>query len=153
MSTARTEDQIAINRASGTVAGPMATDLRIRDFTVRSDEPAGRGGEDTGPTPLELLMASLCACTSVSTARMAAKLRFDYSTLETDAEGELDPRGLKGEADVPVHHRAVRLRVRIATDETDARLERLTDLVGRYCPVDSVMRAAVPDYEVIWERI
>jgi hypothetical protein len=25
-------------------------------------------------------------------------------------------------------------------------------LVGRYCPVDSLIRGAVPDYTVTWER-
>ena len=84
---------------------------------------------------------------------MAAKIRFSYSELEAIAEGELDTRGRKGEADVPIHHRAVRLRVRIATDEPDERLARLEDLVARYCPVDSFVRAAVPDYTVTWEWI
>ena len=84
---------------------------------------------------------------------MAAKIRFAYSDLETFAEGELDTRGRKGTADVPVHYRAVRLRVRIATDEDDARLARLERLVARYCPVDSLIRAAVPDYTVTWERM
>ena len=151
--TSGTEDHVVVNRASGTWTGGMGTELRVRDFSVVSDEPASRGGDDTGPTPLELLMGSLCACTTVSTQRMAAKLRFAYTSLETVAEGELDTRGRKGEADVPVHHRAVRLTVRIATEESDARLERLADLVGRYCPVDSMLRAAVPDYEVVWERL
>jgi len=89
----------------------------------------------------------------VSTTRMAAKLRFDYTALETEAVGELDTRGRKGSADVPVHYRAVRLVVRIATEESDARLERFAGLVGRYCPVDSLIRAAVDDYVVRWERI
>lgn len=150
----RTEDEhVVVNRAEGAWSAPMTTTLRARQFTVTSDEPPARGGQDGGPTPLELLMASLCACTTVSAARMAAKLRFAYSALETVAEGELDTRGRKGEADVPVHHRSVRLRVRIATEESDAKLDRLADLVGRYCPVDSFMRAAVPDYEVAWERM
>lgn len=148
----RSEEHVVVNHASGRWSGGMQTELAIRDFAVLSDEPPSRGGADTGPTPLELLMGSLCACTTVSTRRMAAKLRFSHTSLETVAEGELDTRGRKGEADVPVHHRAVRLRVRIATDESDARLQRLADLVGRYCPVDSLMRAAVPDYEVTWER-
>ena len=149
----RSEEHVVINRATGRWTGAMGTEVAIRDFAVVSDEPASRGGNDTGPTPLELLMGSLCACTTVSTQRMAAKLRFAYTSLETVAEGELDTRGRKGEADVPVHHRAVRLTVRIATDESDGRLERLADLVGRYCPVDSLMRAGVPDYEVTWERL
>jgi uncharacterized OsmC-like protein len=149
-----TEERVVVNHAAGEMAGPMATALHIRAFSpILSDEPSSRGGGDQGPTPLELLLGSLCACTTVSTARMAAKLRFAYSHLETSADGELDTRGRKGLADVPVHYRAVRLHVKIATDEPDNRLDRLADLVGRYCPVDSLMRAAVPDYQVTWERL
>jgi uncharacterized OsmC-like protein len=80
-------------------------------------------------------------------------MRFSYDDLETNVEGELDTRGRKGEADVPVHHRAIRMLVRIRTDEPNERLERLAALVSRYCPVDSLVRAAVPDYEVTWERM
>ena len=84
---------------------------------------------------------------------MAEKLRFGYEDLETYAEGVLDTRGRKGEAEVPVHYKAVRLVIRIKTAESEQRLERLAGLVARYCPVDSLIRAAVPDYEVIWERL
>jgi uncharacterized OsmC-like protein len=84
---------------------------------------------------------------------LAAKLRFGYDDLETAAEGELDTRGRRGEADVPVHYRAVRLTIRIRTAESDGRLRRLADLVSRYCPVDSLIRASVPDYSVAWERV
>jgi len=83
---------------------------------------------------------------------MAAKIRFKYDDLETYAEGTLDTRGRKGEADVPVHYKAVRLTIRIKTEEPDKRLERLADLMARHCPVDSLIRAAVLDYQVIWER-
>ena len=85
---------------------------------------------------------------------MADKIRFQYEDFETFAEGTLDTRGRKGLADdVPVHYKAVRLTIRIKTEESDKKLERLKDLVARYCPVDSLIKAAVPDYEVIWERI
>ena len=84
---------------------------------------------------------------------MAAKIRFEYEDLETVAEGELDTRGRKGTADVPVHYRAVRLTIRIKTAEDEAKLARLIELVARYCPVDSLMRAGVRDYKVKWERM
>lgn len=84
---------------------------------------------------------------------MADKIRFEYDDLESYVEGVLDTRGRKGEADVPVHYKAVRLTVRIKTGESDDRLRRLAELVGRYCPVDSLIRAAVPDYTVTWERM
>ena len=83
---------------------------------------------------------------------MADKIRFKYEDLETFAEGTLDTRGRKGLADVPVHYKTVRLTIRIKTEESDKKLERLKDLVARYCPVDSLVKAAVPDYEVAWER-
>jgi uncharacterized OsmC-like protein len=83
---------------------------------------------------------------------MAEKLRFGYSGLEVDAEGELDTRGRRGLADVPVHYRSVRLRVTITTDEPNERVGRLAGLVARYCPVDTLMRPVVPDFEVTWER-
>ena len=52
-----------------------------------------------------------------------------------------------------MHYRTVRLTARIRTDEPDTRLSRLVDLVARYCPVDSLVRAAVPDYTVSWVRL
>jgi len=73
--------------------------------------------------------------------------------LETLAAGTLDTRGRKGLADVPVHYKAVHLTIRIKTQESDKRLNRLADLVSRYCPVDSLIKAAVPDYTVVWERV
>ena len=84
---------------------------------------------------------------------MAKKIRFKYQDLEVFAEGELDTRGRKGLAPVPVHYRTVRLKARIKTEESDNRLKRLTDLVASYCPVDSLIKAAVPDYRVSWERM
>jgi uncharacterized OsmC-like protein len=146
------EDHIVVNRASGRMLTHAASEIAVRDFTVVSDEPRSRGGDDRAPTPLEYVLVALCACTNASTGRLAEKMRFAYDLLETDAEGELDIRGRKGEADVPVHYRRVRMHVRIRTDEADARIERLATLVARYCPVDSLIRAAVPDYEVQWTR-
>jgi len=84
---------------------------------------------------------------------MAEKIRFRYEDLKTFAEGDLDTRGRKGLADVPVHYRAVRLRIQIKSKEPDKKYKRLQELVGQYCPVDSLIRAAVPDYEVAWERV
>jgi uncharacterized OsmC-like protein len=142
------------NKAHGKMRSHSATEIYIRDFEpVISDEPPKRGGNNEGPSPLEYLLASLCACTNVTATRMAAKIRFEYDDLESFAEGDLDTRGRKGEADVPVHYHTVRLTVRIRTDESDKRIERLAELVGKYCPVDSMYRAAVPNYHVTWERM
>jgi uncharacterized OsmC-like protein len=147
------EEYIVINRTEAEMIDRTACAVHVRGFPpLVSDEPPSRGGQDRGQSPLELLLASLCACTNVTTGRMADKLRFEYSGLEMHAEGELDTRGRRGLADVPVHYRAVRLHVAITTDEPDKRVERLAGLVARYCPVDTLMRPVVPGFEVTWER-
>ena len=84
---------------------------------------------------------------------MAEKIRFEYEDLKTFAEGDLDTRGRKGLADVPVHYQTVRLRIQIKSVEAENKFIRLQELVARYCPVDSLIRAAVSDYEVTWEKI
>ena len=84
---------------------------------------------------------------------MAEKIRFDLQALEASAEGVLDIRGRKGEADVPVHFTSVRLHVKIKTAESDDRVQRLIELAEKYCPVQSLVRAAVPDFEITWERM
>jgi putative redox protein len=147
------EEYVVTNRARGEMIDHTACAIHIRDFPpLVSDEPPARGGQDRGQSPLELLLAALCACTNVTAGRMAEKLRFQYSDLEMHAEGELDTRGRRGLADVPVHYRAVRVHVLITTDESEKRVERLAQLVARYCPVDTLMRPVVPEFEVRWER-
>lgn len=84
---------------------------------------------------------------------MAEKIRFDLQGLEASAEGALDIRGRKGEADVPIHFSKVRLYVKIKTEESEERIERLIKLAEKYCPVQSLIRAAVPDFVVTWERL
>ena len=147
------EEYVVTNRADARMLDRTACAIEVRDFPpLISDEPPSRGGGNRGQSPLELLLASLCACTNVTAGRMAEKIRFEYSGLEMHAEGELDTRGRRGLAEVPVHYRAVRLRVTIATDEPEKRVERLAQLVARYCPVDTLMRPVVPDFDVTWER-
>src|SRR6266571_5001652 len=144
----QTSEYIVVHHASGRMVTHAASEIAVRQFAVLADEPPSRGGQDRAPTPLEYVLIALCACTNSSTGKLAEKIRFAYDDLQTEAEAELDLRGRRGEADVPVHHRRVRLSVRIRTGESDKRIARLADLVARYCPVDSLVRAAVPDYEV-----
>lgn len=84
---------------------------------------------------------------------MAKKIRFHYDHIEIYSEGVLDTHGRKGLADVPVHYKSIHIIIKIRTDEPDKSLQRLSDLVANYCPVDSLVRAAVPDYHITWERI
>lgn len=55
-------DYIRTQVVRGVWRGGRVNDLFIRDFPVlRSDEKLHNEGTDTGPTPLEITLASLCA--------------------------------------------------------------------------------------------
>jgi uncharacterized OsmC-like protein len=56
-----TPEDVVVNRAGGRMLTRSASEVAVRHFTVVSDEPPSRGGEDRGPTPLEYVLVALCA--------------------------------------------------------------------------------------------
>jgi uncharacterized OsmC-like protein len=56
------EEFIVTNHASGRMLTPSAAQITVRHHPpLVADEPPTRGGEDRGPTPLEYVLAALCA--------------------------------------------------------------------------------------------
>ena len=54
--------------------GKLAQLVRAGRYVLRADEPEAYGGNDSGPSPYDLLLASLGACTSM-TIRMYADMK------------------------------------------------------------------------------
>jgi putative redox protein len=64
------EQRSVMVRESG--SGAFVQEISIGPHSLLADEPAGAGGTDLGPSPYDLLLAGLGACTSM-TLRMYAK--------------------------------------------------------------------------------
>ncbi len=56
----------------GNAAG-FAQEIQAGSHRLHADEPASAGGTDTGPTPYDLLLAALGACTSMTVAMYARR--------------------------------------------------------------------------------
>src|SRR5437899_5789881 len=57
-------------------------DLEIRSHHMTADEPKDHGGTDDGPSPQELLAASLASCTAVTVEMYAKRKGWDIGPLE-----------------------------------------------------------------------
>ena len=61
---------------SDSADGRYAEDIFIGDHLLRADEPTDLGGADTGPTPHDLLLAALGACTAITLRMYAARKQW-----------------------------------------------------------------------------
>lgn len=68
--------------------GGLGFDSTIGPHTVRTDARVSAGGEYSGPTPKELVLAGLCGCTGIDVALIVKKMRQEMESLEIDAEAE-----------------------------------------------------------------
>ena len=54
----------------------FAQEIQIGSYRLASDEPVSFGGTDTGPSPYDLLLASLGSCTSMTISLYARRKRW-----------------------------------------------------------------------------
>ena len=126
------------------------TTIRARQFTWFSDEPAAVGGDDTGPTPYEILLGSLAACITV-TLRLYADhkdigltgvdVALEFDRVHADDCMECDePKG--GMID------RIQTQVTILGDFDDAQRKRLHQVAGR-CPVHKTLARGVKIFDSV----
>jgi uncharacterized OsmC-like protein len=123
--------------------------MMVRDHIVVTDEK----GLNTGPTPLEMTLSSLLGCEGVIINRCAEAMNFAYTAVDMEADGEVDQRGSRGVQGVRPYFNWVRLRIRVHTDETQERLDRLVRNVESRCPVMNLFKSADVDLDIRWERV
>jgi putative redox protein len=62
------------------------TEVEIRQHRLISDEPQDKGGGDSGPTPTELLAASLATCTVITVLMYAERKGWELGPLEASVD-------------------------------------------------------------------
>ena len=141
---------IGIRKVSGANDASTRTSMMVRQHHVVTDEASGG---DTGPTPLETTLAGLVGCEGVIINRCATAMRFKYSGVDIDAEGEVDQRGSRGVHGVRPYFNWVKLSIRVKTDEPDERFAKLKKNVEYRCPVMNLFRSADVKVDAEWIKV
>ena len=131
--------------ADVTWQGAFRSEARIRDFApLRSDEPAGLGGSDTAPNPVEQLLAALGNCLAVGYAANASAAGIKIEDLRINLKGDLDLRTFLGLAQGNAGYEAIQVSVDLASDASAEQLGQLHDRVVGTSPVGHTLSRAVP---------
>ena len=71
-------------RVEETRAGKLQQRISMRDHVLTADEPEDLGGMDSGPTPYDLLLAALGACTSMTLRMYADRKEWPLERVRVD---------------------------------------------------------------------
>ncbi len=140
---------IGIRRVTAHNDGTTRTVMMVRDHVLITDEKE----TNTGPTPLEMALSSLMGCEGVIISRCASAMNFKYRSVDMEAEGEVDQRGSRGVRGVRPYFNWVKIRVRVYSNETELRFQKLAKNVEYRCPVMNLFRSADVDVQIEWELL
>ena len=131
--------------ASVTWDGAFRSSARIRDFApLQSDEPAGLGGSNTAPNPVEQLLAALGNCLAVGYAANASARGIELRDLRIDLSGDLDLHTFLGLRPGHAGFSNITAEVHIASDASREHLQELHSAVIATSPVGHTLAAAIP---------
>src|SRR5918912_4203852 len=112
-------------------------DVEVRDHKVVADEPEDSGGEDLGPSPQELLAASLASCTAITIEMYASRKGWNIDGLEVDCRYSPADRGCVT---------SFELVRRMPAHLSDEQVERL-QVIAAKCPVHRTLEGEVAFHE------
>ncbi|MEZ5839797.1 MAG: OsmC family protein [Hyphomicrobiales bacterium] len=121
------------------------SEVDIRQHSIVIDEPAALGGADTGPNPVELVLAALGSCQEITYRAYAAALGIPLESVSVKLEGEIDLRGFFAvDEGVRPGYEAVRGTVTLVSGASAEDLALLRGAVDGHCPVLDILRNPVP---------
>ncbi len=132
--------------------GHARTDIAVRHFIVATGEPEKAGGDDSAPTPMELILAGLEGCLTVTIETVAAERHITLHAVTIHSHAVMDIRGFQGVDGARPYYESVETAVGIDISLDDDDLPDFAAEVERRCPALTLIRAAHVPADVSWER-
>jgi len=126
----------------GSAAG-FAQEIQAGKHRLHADEPAAAGGADTGPSPYDLLLAALGACTSMTLGAYARRkawpleditVRLRHSKVHAADCSDCETRdGMLDRIERDIH---------LAGPLTNEQREKLMEIAGK-CPIHRTLASKI----------
>ncbi len=120
-------------RAIAIRRGKYEHEVRVREHRLTADEPEDIGGRDLGPSPEELLAASLASCTAITMQMYADRKGWDLTGVEVDCDYQPAERGRPTQFE---------LVLRLPESLSEEQVERLTVIAAK-CPIHRTLEGEV----------
>jgi putative redox protein len=115
--------------------GNMAFDAEVNGFVIPLDADESVGGNNSGPRPKPLTLASLGGCTGMDVVSILKKMRVEPTFFNVSVSGELTEEH-------PKYYYKIHLRYEFKGNELD--MEKLAKAVSlsqeRYCGVSELLK-------------
>ena len=113
--------------------GTLRQSVSVRTHEITADEAADMGGSDAGPSPEELLAASLASCSAITMELYAKRKGWNVGEMEVEVDYEPAHRG------APTHFRmTIRFPDSVPTEQREKLLQ-----VAAKCPVHRTLEGEV----------
>jgi putative redox protein len=120
---------------TNTAGGGYRTEVAAAGHTLVSDEPASVGGTEQGPTPYDLLLGAVGACTAMTVRMYAGRKGWPLEDVRIRLrQGHDYGQDCADCATKPVAIPRIEREVELGGPLTDEQKERLLYIAGR-CPV------------------
>ena len=113
--------------------GSLKHEIEIGDHRLTADEPEEQGGTDQGPSPQELLAASLASCTAITIEMYAKRKGWPIGDVAVDVDYEPAQRG----SPTKFH-----MKVLLPKELPEEQRERLMQIAAK-CPVHRTLEGEV----------
>ena len=112
----------------------MAFNSQLGNHMVRMDT-TPEMGDDTGPSPKQLVLAGLAGCTGMDVVSLLKKMRVEFTGFEIDIETELTEEHPKVFSEITMVYRV------FGKDLDEKKVEKAITLSqDRYCGVSAMLK-------------
>ena len=107
-------------------------------------------GQDRGPTPVDIMLASLAGCLGAVTRLHAERHGIKIDEMRIVIDGEYDTAGFEGK-DVKPGMLSVKAQIIIKSPNSEEELKKFFEFVEKHCPVSDTFTSNTP-VEIVVEK-